>query len=149
MAYEKYDRYVPLSERFKDAGSQGGAVPIPRVQITFNAHAFVRNKIHTAAERQDIAANEWLCNAVVDSLQAQTQQIEVVRMSRERNYATYNRFVPRAEMLNGLELVPRVQIAIDLHPFVRDKVRAATKAAHISQNAWLCKVVVDALERNA
>lgn len=146
MAYEKYDQYVPLNERFRIEAT--GAVPISRVQINFNAHAFVREKIHEAADRRDIAANEWLCDVVVDALQKQTQQIEIVRMSRERDYAHYNRFVPRSQTLSGLDLVPRVQLSINVHPFVRDRVRAASKAAHISQNAWLCSVVVDALERN-
>lgn len=76
MAYEKYDRFVPFSERYRDDQANRRVreigkelTPIPRVQIGFNAHAFLKNKMKEAAERQDMTLNEWLCNAAIEKLE--------------------------------------------------------------------------------
>lgn len=78
MAYEKYNRFVPFSERFQDEDANRRVqehckelTPIPRVQISFNAHAFLKNKMKEAAERQDMTLNEWLCNAIIEKLESE------------------------------------------------------------------------------
>lgn len=76
MAYEKYNKFVPFSERYRDDSANkrlqvafGDLTEVPRVQINFNAHPYLKNKLKEAAKNAGMTINEWLCNAVIEKIE--------------------------------------------------------------------------------